>query len=186
LCGVQQVERRLARLPVRAHSAHRHRSMGFNELTGSIPTSFGTLSHLQQMELSYNQLSGTVPVSLANLHNLTELGVVVGPFLIWAEPTSWSGVRSAADLEQWGSWSTGLVDLHEGHCKGADLGRAPTSAGRLGRSTSGGRRLGDADQGKPTWCGRLPGVLVDLELVDQVGVDLELVDQVCGRPGVVD
>ncbi|CAI7892156.1 unnamed protein product [Closterium sp. NIES-54] len=35
-----------------------------------------------------------------------------------------------------------LVDLHKGHCKGADFGRAPTSAGRLGRSTNGGRRLG--------------------------------------------
>ncbi|CAI7864775.1 unnamed protein product [Closterium sp. NIES-54] len=47
-----------------------------------------------------------------------------------------------ADPQQWASWSTGLVDLHKGHCKGADFGRAPTSAGRLGRSTSGGRCLG--------------------------------------------
>ncbi|CAI7770694.1 unnamed protein product [Closterium sp. NIES-53] len=53
-------------------------------------------------------------------------GVVVGLVLALAEPTSGSGVRSAADLQQWASWSTGLVDLQKGHCKGADLGRAPT------------------------------------------------------------
>ncbi|CAI7873201.1 unnamed protein product [Closterium sp. NIES-53] len=37
--------------------------------------------------------------------------------------------------------------------------------------------LGDADQGKPTGCGRLTGVLVELELVDQLQVDSPL-----GRP----
>ncbi|CAI7887268.1 unnamed protein product [Closterium sp. NIES-54] len=58
-------------------------------------------------------------------------GVVVGPVLAWAELTSGLGVRSAADLQQWASWSTGLVDLHKGHCKGADFGRAPTSAGAV-------------------------------------------------------
>ncbi|CAI7775455.1 unnamed protein product [Closterium sp. NIES-54] len=69
-------------------------------------------------------------------------GFVVGPVLTWAELTLGSGVRSAADLQQWASWLTGLVDLHKGHRKGADFGRATTSAGQLGRSTSGGRRLG--------------------------------------------
>ncbi|CAI7860748.1 unnamed protein product [Closterium sp. NIES-54] len=53
-------------------------------------------------------------------------GDAVGPVLAWAEPTSGSGVRSAADLQQWASWSTGLLDLHKGHYKGADFGRAPT------------------------------------------------------------
>ncbi|CAI7915603.1 unnamed protein product [Closterium sp. NIES-54] len=70
---------------------------------------------------------------------LLSTGVVVGPVLAWAEPTSGSGVRSSTDLLQWASWLTGL---YKGHCKGADFGRAPTSAGRLGRSTSGERRLG--------------------------------------------
>ncbi|CAI7866141.1 unnamed protein product [Closterium sp. NIES-53] len=94
-------------------------------------------------------------------------GVVVGPVLAWAELTSGSGVRSAADLFQWASWSMGLVDLHKGHYKGADFGRAPTLVGRLGGSTSGGGRpvegvdFGDADQGKPAGCGWLTGVLVD-------------------------
>ncbi|CAI7788587.1 unnamed protein product [Closterium sp. NIES-53] len=52
-------------------------------------------------------------------------GVVVGPVLAWAEPTMGSGVRSATDLQHWASWSMGLVDLHKGHCKGTDFGRAP-------------------------------------------------------------
>ncbi|CAI7761567.1 unnamed protein product [Closterium sp. NIES-54] len=57
---------------------------------------------------------------------------------------------------------------------------APTLGGRklqlvdLGGRPVEGVDLGDPDQGKPTGCGRLTGVLVDLELVDQVG----------GRPGV--
>ncbi|CAI7905689.1 unnamed protein product [Closterium sp. NIES-53] len=76
-------------------------------------------------------------------------------------PTSWSGVRGAANLQQWASWSTGLVDLHGSHCKGTDFRRAPTSGGRLGKSTCEGVDLGDADQRRPIGCGRLTGVLVD-------------------------
>ncbi|CAI7791479.1 unnamed protein product, partial [Closterium sp. NIES-54] len=100
-------------------------------------------------------------------------GVVVGPVLAWAEPTSGSGVRSAADLQQWAragrrAWST---------CTRATA-RAPTLGGRqlrlldLGGRPVEGVDLGDADQGKPTGCGRLTSVLVDLELVDQVIDDL--------------
>ncbi|CAI7740339.1 unnamed protein product [Closterium sp. NIES-53] len=85
---------------------------------------------------------------LPESYNLST-GFVVGLVLAWAEPTSGSSVRSAADLQQRASWSTGL---------GVDLG--------------------DADQRKPTGCGRLTGVLVDLELVDQKGCRPGV-----GRPG---
>ncbi|CAI7791392.1 unnamed protein product [Closterium sp. NIES-54] len=57
---------------------------------------------------------------LPESYNLST-GFVVGLVLAWAEPTSGSSVRSAADLQQRASWSTGLVDLHKCHCKGADF-----------------------------------------------------------------
>ncbi|CAI7780090.1 unnamed protein product [Closterium sp. NIES-53] len=79
----------------------------------------------------------------------------------------------AAYLEQWASWSTRLVDLHGGHCKGADLGKAPTSRGLPVEGVDSvtptwGSRLGwsaDKCAGRPgvwsTWCGR-PVVVVNL------------------------
>ncbi|CAI7786742.1 unnamed protein product, partial [Closterium sp. NIES-54] len=46
-----------------------------------------------------------------------------GLVLAWAVPTLWPGVRgSAADLQQWTSWSTRVVDLRGGHCIGANFG----------------------------------------------------------------
>ncbi|CAI7878447.1 unnamed protein product [Closterium sp. NIES-53] len=61
-------------------------------------------------------------------------------------------------------WSTWEVDQR----RLVELGGRPVE----------GIDLGDADQGKPTWCGRLTGVLVDLELVDQVDCRPGV-----GRPG---
>ncbi|CAI7894650.1 unnamed protein product [Closterium sp. NIES-53] len=56
-----------------------------------------------------------------------------------------------------------------GHCEAAN-DRKPATDFDCGRrkesSTWEGRRLGNADLGKPTWCSRLIASLVDLELVD--------------------
>ena len=43
------------------------------ELTGSIPTSFGSLAKLDTLVLGQNQLTGAIPVELGNLANLTQL-----------------------------------------------------------------------------------------------------------------
>ncbi len=43
------------------------------ELTGSIPTSFGSLAMLDTLALAQNQLTGAIPVELGNLANLTHL-----------------------------------------------------------------------------------------------------------------
>jgi Leucine-rich repeat (LRR) protein len=45
----------------------------FNSLTGHIPSSFGNLSSLQQLQLSVNKLSGPVPPELARCVSLTNL-----------------------------------------------------------------------------------------------------------------
>ena len=43
------------------------------ELTGSIPTSFGSLAMLDTLALAQNQLTGAIPVELGNLASLTKL-----------------------------------------------------------------------------------------------------------------
>ncbi len=45
----------------------------FNQLSGTIPSSLGNLTHLYQLALSQNQLSGSIPASLGNLTNLGRL-----------------------------------------------------------------------------------------------------------------
>lgn len=46
-----------------------------NNLSGTIPTSIGTLSKLQFLDLSTNSFNGTLPLSLANLTQVYELDV---------------------------------------------------------------------------------------------------------------
>ena len=41
-----------------------------NQLSGTIPTSLGSLTNLTELYLNNNQLSGTIPASLGNLTNL--------------------------------------------------------------------------------------------------------------------
>lgn len=42
-------------------------------LVGCIPKSIGTLSYLQELDLSYNRLLGTIPDSICSLENLVAL-----------------------------------------------------------------------------------------------------------------
>ncbi|HET7115445.1 MAG TPA: leucine-rich repeat domain-containing protein, partial [Hanamia sp.] len=48
-------------------------SLVSNQLTGSLPSSIGNLTNLQELELGSNQLSGSIPSSLGNLPNLQYL-----------------------------------------------------------------------------------------------------------------
>ena len=47
--------------------------LGGNELSGTIPTALGNLTALTSLTLGNNQLSGTVPPDLGDLTNLDEL-----------------------------------------------------------------------------------------------------------------
>ena len=49
--------------------------LGDNQLTGSIPSSLGSLTNLRILELYLNQLTGSIPSSLGSLSNLEGLGL---------------------------------------------------------------------------------------------------------------
>ncbi|CAI7811923.1 unnamed protein product [Closterium sp. NIES-53] len=82
------------------------------------------------------------------LHTKAEApeAIIVNGSCVWPRPCLGGAdfvvgcAGGTADLWQWG-WSI---------CTGATA-RAPTLGGRLGRSTCGGHRLGDADLGTPSW-----------------------------------
>jgi hypothetical protein len=46
-----------------------------NSLSGTIPSSIGSLIHLIGLDLIENELTGTIPANLANLANLKEIGL---------------------------------------------------------------------------------------------------------------
>ena len=47
--------------------------LSMNQLTGSIPSSFGNLTNLRGLGLEYNQLSGEIPPEIGYLTNLVGL-----------------------------------------------------------------------------------------------------------------
>ncbi|KAL3154975.1 hypothetical protein ABBQ38_011503 [Trebouxia sp. C0009 RCD-2024] len=67
-------------------------------LTGSLPESWSSLSHLEELLLSYNGLTGTLPESYSNLSHLTSLdlsyNVVTGSL-----PTAWSQMSQLGSLD---------------------------------------------------------------------------------------
>ena len=50
-------------------------TLDFNNLTGTLPASLGTLQSLQDLDLEFNSLSGPVPSSLGGLSSLVQLGL---------------------------------------------------------------------------------------------------------------
>ena len=49
--------------------------LGYNALSGSIPSSLGSLTNLEEMRLDGNALSGSIPAELGNLTNLRHLNL---------------------------------------------------------------------------------------------------------------
>ena len=47
--------------------------LGYNGLSGTIPSELGTLVHLEKLSLHVNELSGEIPPEVGNLTNLTGL-----------------------------------------------------------------------------------------------------------------
>ena len=52
-------------------------SLGWNNLTGSIPPEIGNLTNLTYLSLGWNNLTGSIPSEIGNLTNLTRLGLYI-------------------------------------------------------------------------------------------------------------
>jgi len=50
-------------------------SLGYNNLTGTLPSSIGVFSRLQYLSLNNNQLTGTIPAELGNLARVNEVSL---------------------------------------------------------------------------------------------------------------
>lgn len=85
-------------------------SLGYNQLSGSIPPELGNLTNLQWLYLVNNQLSGKPPMELMNLVNLSNLRLgynhltttgldpALDAFLLQKDP-SWKEIQTAPTEE---------------------------------------------------------------------------------------
>ena len=58
-----------------------HLELGYNQLSGNIPTELGSLSNLEHLSLSNNHLSGNIPAELGNLSLMSALFLFNNPQL---------------------------------------------------------------------------------------------------------
>ena len=68
-------------------------------LSGTIPSSLGNLSKLEELVLAYTDLSGTIPSSLGNLTNLEELGLQSNSHLSGTIPSSLGSLSKLEELD---------------------------------------------------------------------------------------
>ena len=50
-------------------------ALSFNNLTGPMPASVGSLSELEDFDVEYNSMTGQLPRSILNLTGLVEIGL---------------------------------------------------------------------------------------------------------------
>ena len=75
-------------------------SLSSNQLTGTIPSTFGNLTQLNTLSLSLNQLTGTIPLTLGNLVQMNDLHLNNNPLLAGTIPStlcSLSGITIRID-----------------------------------------------------------------------------------------
>ena len=85
-----------------------HLTLGNNELTGSIPSSLGSLTNLQELRLDENQLTGSIPSSLGSLTNLQELDLTANQ-LTGSIPSSLGSLTNLQRLWLWYNELTGSI-----------------------------------------------------------------------------
>ena len=128
--GVRTHQGRVVQLDLRA-----------NDLTGRIPSEFGSLTDLQHLHLSGNDLGGQIPTELGNLSNLLTLDLGYNR-LTSSIPTELGNLSHLSHLNLSANDLTGripsefgsLTDLQRLHLSGNDLGgQIPTELGNLSR-----------------------------------------------------
>ena len=110
-----------------------------NGLTGSIPSSLGSLTNLIQLSLSNNDLTGSIPPSLGSLTNLLVLDIA-NTQLTGSIPSSLGSLTNLENLDLHGTQLTGsipsslgsLTNLTDLWLQGNQLtGSIPSSLGSL-------------------------------------------------------
>jgi len=80
----------------------------FNNVTGEIPASLGTLKNLKELELSFNKISGELPSELGNLENL-EILAFNGNDLTGSIPSNIGSLSNLKQLHLSSNHLTGVV-----------------------------------------------------------------------------
>ncbi len=118
-------------------------SLGYNRLTGTIPSELGNLSNLTKLSLTNNQLTGAIPTELGDLASLTQLELAYNR-LADAIPPEMGNLSSLTGLflsanQLVGAIPTELGDLS--HLRRLNLfnnrltGNIPTELGNLSNLT---------------------------------------------------
>ena len=89
-------------------------NLGFNELSGTIPSELGNLSNLSTLDLGVNRLSGTIPSELGNLSNLWSL-VFWGNQLSGTIPSELGNLSSLTGLYLGGNQLSGTIPSELGN-----------------------------------------------------------------------
>src|SRR6266542_3903980 len=82
--------------------------MGYNNLNGSIPSSFGNLVNLKELDISDNQLTGSIPTSIGNLVKLEFLDLYFNQ-LSGSIPSSIGNLKSIIHFAVSGNQLTGSI-----------------------------------------------------------------------------
>jgi phosphodiesterase/alkaline phosphatase D-like protein/Leucine-rich repeat (LRR) protein len=87
--------------------------MAFNQLTGSIPSTLGSLTQLTNLDLSYNNLSGSIPPALGSLTQLTNLDLS-GNSLSGSIPPALGSLTQLTSLNLYGNSLSGSIPVELG------------------------------------------------------------------------
>ena len=103
-------------------------SLYSNQLTGSIPPELGNLSNLQILNLYDNQLTGSIPTELGSLSNLTQLNLFLNQ-LTGNIPTELGNLSNLTYLDLYYNQLTGSIPTSLGSL--ANLGTLSLSSNQL-------------------------------------------------------
>lgn len=85
-----------------------------NDFQGSIPPSFGSLSHLEFLDLSFNNFEGSIPRELGSLRNLRTLNIS-NNLLSGDIPDELKGLESLLDLQMCANKLNGSIPMWVGN-----------------------------------------------------------------------
>jgi len=110
-----------------------------NSLTGSLPSSWGSMAGMQKLDLSYNSLTGSLPSSWGSMTGMFLL-YLKSNYLTGSLPSSWGSMRGMQYLNLYSNALTGsmpsswgaMIDLVDFLALGNRLtGSLPSSVGSL-------------------------------------------------------